>query len=946
MQPMLRKRLLTRAVQAALATTLIPAALAGTPAANQPAQLGQITVSANNIPTPKGTSLKKVGPIQVITSEQIKATGATSLGDFLQQLTTMGSAANTAQNQGANGETNISLRNLGSTRVLVLVNGRRWTPTLGGDVDLNTIPLAVVDRIEILESGDSAQHGSGAIAGVVDVITKHNFNGSEASANFGEYVEGGVRDGQTSAYSYTDGSSSDSGSLIFNASYYDQRPISSGDRAISSVPNYGTGVTRGSSMTPQGRFEFTNPNTGQLEDLTVINGTPGTSPADFQSFNPATDLFNYAPYNYLLTPAKRTALYVQGERLLNDNISLHFTGFYNASRSAQQVGPSEISIGAQTANPISVSASNPYNPFGFDLTSTGANPNLLLLARQPVEAGAENISEDEQTFYFNAGFDGQFDLPQHSFNWSVDGIYSRFGKVNQLGSVYNLNNLANALGSASQCGSGSVHPDCVPLNLFGGQYNGGTITPAMLNYVTYTSQNTSANSLRDVSAHLGTDVVQLPAGPLHAQAFYEYSSQDGSATPDPLAAVGESSLGANPPTSGAVQDNAIGLYMAIPITTSLGLDAASRRDRYSNFGSVSSNLASLHWHVSPAVRLRASWSQDFRAPAMNDLYSGNLATSVNLTDPCSDYSQVGGALAANCAAAGVPSNYVQVNPDIATVSGGNPRLTPETSTSRTVGADFTPWNALPLTLSADYFKIEVNNAITQLSPENILDGCYLSGDSNLCSFVNRNSSGAITSLTNDEVNIGTLRTAGMDFGANYLLDSARFGSFQFSWLTTWVKYFTQIQPNLANPAEPIVTQLVDTETGRPAGGYPKFRSEFDTTWSYAAWQVTWRVHYLSDLIESCSDGLDGRPESLTNLGLCSYPDYQNNALSANKLGATTWHDVQLSYALPDRRTIVRFGVLNVFDKQPPIGHSMSGSFDSTLYAIPGRFPYVSVSHSF
>ncbi len=938
--------LLTLAVQVALAATLMPAAQAGTSAADQPITLGKISVSGKPLPPVKRHEPLPAVPIQVISQQQLEASGATSLGDFLQQLTSMGSAANTAQNFGANGETNINLRNLGSTRVLVLVNGRRWTPTLGGDVDLNTIPLAIVERIEILKSGDSAQYGSGAIAGVVNIITRRNFNGSQASAYFGEYVEGGARDGQTSAYSYTDGHTSDHGSLIFNASYYDQRSVPGADRAISAVPRYGTGITRGSSVTPQGRFEFINPNTGQLEDLTVINGTPGTSPADFTSFNPATDLFNYAPYNYLLTPAKRSALYVQGERLLSDNIRLHYTGFYNDSRSAQQVGPSELSIGAQTPNAISVSAGNPYNPFGFDLSATGANPNLLLLARQPVEAGPNHFTEDEQTSYFNAGVDGRFAWAERVFDWSVDGIYSRFGKTNQQGPVYNLNNVANALGPVSQCGPGSVHPACVPLNLFGGQYQGGTITPAMLNYITYTSQNTSANSLRDVTAHLGTDLLQLPAGPLHAQVVYEHFSQDGSSTPDPLAAAGESSVGASAPTSGAFQDSAFGLYMKIPFTAGLGLDAAARRDRYSNFGSVNSNLAALHWQVNPAVLLRASWSRDFRAPAMNDLYSGSLTGTNSLTDPCSNYTRTGGVVAANCAAAGVPTSYTQVNPDITTVTGGNPALKPETSTSRTVGGDFTPWNALPLRLSVDYFNIQVNNAISQLSPQSILNGCYLSGVSNLCGFVNRNASGAITGLNDSEVNIGTLRTAGMDFGAHYILDTADRGRIEFQWLTTWVKYFTQIQPNLANPAAPIVTQLAGTETGNPVGGYPGFRSEFDAGWHYGAWQVTWRVHYLSDLTEPCSDGLDGTPQSFTNLGLCSNPDYRNNALSTNKLGATTWHDVQVQYTLPGSHTTLRFGVLNVFDKQPPIGHSMADSFDTTLYPIPGRFPYVSISHSF
>jgi len=106
------------------------------------------------------------------------------------------------------------------------------------------------------------------------------------------------------------------------------------------------------------------------------------------------------------------------------------------------------------------------------------------------------------------------------------------------------------------------------------------------------------------------------------------------------------------------------------------------------------------------------------------------------------------------------------------------------------------------------------------------------------------------------------------------------------------------------------------------------------------------MHYLSDLLESCGDGLDGTPQSFTNLGLCRYPDYQNNAQSKNKLGAATWDDVQARYVFANNRTTLHFGILNVFNKQPPIGHSMADSFDTTLYPIPGRFPYISISQSF
>ncbi|MGH8370837.1 MAG: TonB-dependent receptor plug domain-containing protein, partial [Gammaproteobacteria bacterium] len=326
----IRKMSLTLAVQIVLSMGLMQATRADDPTTGSVLQLGKISVAS----TSDLTTLPSVGPVQIISAAQLQATGLTSVGDILQQLTSMGSGTNAAINSG-DGENNLNLRNLGSNRVLVLVNGRRWIQFLQGQVDLNTIPLAIVDHIEILKSGASARYGSGAMAGVVNIVTKRDINGSSASAYLGEYVQGSERDGQTQSYQYTDGHSDQNSDLLFNAAYTKQRPIVGGERDISSVPKYGTGVTRGASVTPQGRFIIVDPNTGQQEDLTVIDGTPGTSPADFRPFDKNSDFFNYAAGNYLLTPSEHSSLLIQGDRDFTDNISLHYTALYNDRRSSQ-----------------------------------------------------------------------------------------------------------------------------------------------------------------------------------------------------------------------------------------------------------------------------------------------------------------------------------------------------------------------------------------------------------------------------------------------------------------------------------------------------------------------------------------------------------------------------------------------------------------------------------
>ena len=209
-------------------------------------------------------------PVQVFSRGEIDQTGLKTLGDFLQRLPVAGSALNTRFNSSGNfgfppdgggigaGAAQVSLRHLGAKRTLVLVDGQRWVngssaSGVSNSVDLNTIPLSIVDRIEVLEDGASTIYGSDAIAGVVNVITRKDFDGLEFNAYGGAYDEG---DGETGQFDLAFGASGDKHRVFFSVSHYDQQKVDSWERELSVFPVPGTGVTRGSSGTPQGRFIF------------------------------------------------------------------------------------------------------------------------------------------------------------------------------------------------------------------------------------------------------------------------------------------------------------------------------------------------------------------------------------------------------------------------------------------------------------------------------------------------------------------------------------------------------------------------------------------------------------------------------------------------------------------------------------------------------------------
>ncbi|HET8551533.1 MAG TPA: TonB-dependent receptor [Gammaproteobacteria bacterium] len=923
---------------------------ATTPNATEPAaQVGHLTVIGTPLqPLPADDAT----PVLNIDQAEIKATGLKSVGEILQRLTIAGSAPNATFNFNSTGETNVDLRNLGSQRVLVLVNGRRWVTGLDGNVDLNTIPLAMIDHIEIYKGGHAARFGSGAITGVINLVTRKNFSGAEANAYYGEYIEGSHRDGRTQSYSFTLGASTDRANVVLNASYFDREPIFGGDRAISSLPRFGTGTTRGSSTTPQGRFIIHDPNTGDRLDLTVKQGQPGTNPGDFRPFNTLTDRYNFAPVNYLLTPSERSGLYVQGLYQIAPEVVFHADAVFNRRKSEQRDGPSEIGIGANTAFPLSIAASNPYNPFGYDLTATGPSPTLLLLTRQVTETGPRFFNENVDTYQFSGGFSGTFGAAANAIGWDVSYLYNH----NEMGvlaqNLLNVARIRNALGPADRCGPGSMHPDCVPLNLFGGQYHGGTITPAMLDYITYTGQRQVNSSLHDYTARVGGPIVNLPAGPLAFTVGYEHRAERGQDMPDPISAAGNSFGDFESPAAGGFDVGAEFASLSVPLLADLpgaqqlAVSLEARHARFDTFGSVDADRAGLRWRPSEDWLVRAHWSKDFRAPTIREMFGGSGIGAPMLTDPCSNY-RAAGAAAAACAAAGVPSGYTQQPAQqVRTVSGANPDLNPETSTSRGIGFVFAPTWLDTLQISVDYWKIEVDDAITQLDPQQILNGCYVGGVAGYCAQIDRAASGVITSIDNRMTNAGNVLTSGFDTDVAYTFPATGWGRFGLDWRTTWLREFKETLTHYSTSgAQPIVTRRAGQEFGR-IGGFPRVRSNLDLNWHLGTWSADLLVRYISDMSETCSDSFDGTPLSFTSLGLCSYPNMSDQSLSRNKLGATAYFDVRVGYDFKAIDTTLSFGIRNLFDRQPPVSMTASGSFEHTIYPVPGRFPYVSVEARF
>jgi len=918
--------------------------------------LDRVAVTGSRI---RSVDVETQQPILVLTREAIEQTGRTSVAEVLQQIATNGAAINTQFNNGGDGSAGIDLRNLGASRTLVLVNGRRWVQALEGDVDLNTIPAAMVDRIEILKDGASTIYGSDAIAGVVNIITRENFSGGEAHVYFGEFSEG---DGGREAYDITLGSSGERSNIVFGASYVREKAVSAGDRRISRVPQFGI-------PNPEGRFSAFSAS-GQLWELLDENGVPtgdlalaegfeqwiinpGADGRNLANYHPFTDAdrHNFAADNYLLTPQERKSLFVQGRYDLSDSISIRTDAMYNQRTSAQQLAGFPLSAGNFLGGDQGLLASSYYNP-----TAGTSNPRELNWSKRLVEQ-ERFYEQDVKTFHWYGGLEGTFTLGERFFAWDAGFNYNLNDRTDtQIGDA-NMGNVYLATGASFmdtdgvvKCGTpGNVIEGCVPFNPFVGP---GGVTQEQLDYILFTAKDTFQNKSRSFTANISGDIVRLPAGMLAFAAGVEHRKESGYDRPDAFVSAGLSSGNARQPTSGAYDLNDAYLELAVPLLRDLPgaelfeISLATRYSDYSNFGSTTNSKAGFKWKPFADLLVRGNWAEGFRAPPIDNMFGGASASFDTYGDPCSSDSPYYStpAVAARCLAAGIPAGYTQfagygsqANQPFDWTS--NPDLNPETSISKSLGFVYSPSWARGFNVSLDWWKIKLDNTISRPTATYMLDKCFVDGDAGWCTVVDnarieRNVLGQITYLARSLQNLGATEVEGYDLTMRYALPDTRAGSFTFVWDSVYMSMYR----DKATPESEWNPSVV--------GLYSQFsptwriRSNLNANWTYGDFGASWTTRFFSSMEEACG-------AFRTVEGLCNDPNRvtENGPSPRHHLGATTYHDLQVRYTAPWNGTIY-LGVNNVFEKEPPLSvQAFANSFDPQ-YDTPGRYYYMEYRQRF
>ncbi|MEN5207168.1 TonB-dependent receptor [Stenotrophomonas terrae] len=953
----LRPRRLSCAVRLSLLCLLPGAAFAQQAPDSAPKTLDSIQVTGTRI---KKAELETQVPVQVLTREAIERTGYSSVADVVQHLTASGASLSTKLNSSGNfgfppdgggvgaGAATVDLRHLGPKRVLVLVDGIRWVNEssgsgVGSSVDLNTIPLAIVERIEVLEDGASSIYGSDAIAGVVNIITKKGAEGGHVEVQYGDY---NLKGGDTSSIDLSFGGSSERAQWIVGASWFKQKEISSKEYEWATVPVPGTGLANGSSATPQGRLVFADPS-GNTYNITSNSGvtnpvfdpsqTGCTRTDDYHCFG-TPDRYNFAPNNLLLTPNERKSVFGQVRFEFTPNVSGWFRGLYSERESANQAAPEPFFLGTDAGvyndwaeTKLVISANNPYNPFGFDLTTMGANPNLFLLGRRPVEGGPRRYEQDVKTWYAAGGLDGVFEVNQRTWNWDVNVMSSESKATQTNTGSYNVKHINQALGDPAAC---AAIAGCVPLNIFGGP---GTITPEMLAWISPIVRDRSKNTLSLGSANITGELFDIWAGPLSFAAGAEWRRYKGEYHPDPITVAGEYNGVPSGVTIGSYSVKEAYVEFDVPLARegfwgkSLDLSIAGRYSDYSTFGGTGTGKIGLRWQPADELLLRMSFAQGFRAPSIGELYGTLSRFDATIVDPCNNAAST----TPKCVADGVPPGYEQANPQISVVTAGNRKLEPEESRSFMAGAVWSPswaedssW-ASKLDLGVTFYRHTIDKAIQAPDAQSIMDRCIDSRDAFACASYTRNDRGQIVRFEDILANLGTINTSGWDFNAHWLLPETGWGQLGFDWKATWVTRYELInesgQPEPKGPGIEVSDSAI-----------PEWSSTFTTNWDYQNWNVNWTMRYIDRLRESCA-GANG-------FAICT-----DSVADQHWLGATTYHDAQISWRTDAWMKGVKLavGVNNVFDKNPPICLSCTlNGYDPGTYDLPGRYTYAKLSLDF
>jgi len=977
--------------------------------------LETIVVTGSNI---RRVDIETANPVVTIDAAAIQNTGKLTLGDIVQSLPAQMNGSNPqVNNGGGSGSATISLRGLGAQRTLVLIDGRQVIAGLSGGADIDAIPIAAVERIEILTAGASAIYGSAAIGGVVNVILKKNYQGAQFSADYGISDHD---DGQRKGLHFLFGHTSDKGSIMAGIDYNKQDSVLQAHRDFSRDAkslygrNAGTSASGGaigpvpiqfdpalvapggSSTGPNGRFSI--PGSGPLFDhygCKTLAHTPGTSGAnpltDYHCFvnngtaTTPSDKYNYAAVNLLMTPQERTTLFLNGTYHLTDNVDVYLEGVHNKTVSAFQLAADPLTTGA---GGWIISKDSLYNPFGVQYGGTGGLTAGLRLVAAGNRAAQANNTRDQ----FSAGFKGHFGIFDQDWNWELGTNYGHISTIATTTGLPDLAKLNVATGPSMlvngvpTCVATPGDPStaisgCVPFNGF------NPYSPAQQAVLASIAAPALTNTWFQERIHhldFNGGVFNLPAGTaqlaLGASYRKEYQNNTVAAdlTIDPT--TGSCTLGSQCSShlqGGYNVKEAYGeLFLPIlkdlPFVNSLNVTISDRYSKYSTFGSTNNAALGVEFRPIADLLLRGNYNKVFRAPTVADVFGAPVSSAPKLShDPC-DYSGATAPanIASNPACAGVPltggfhNNAVAQNLQISGIASGSQfagfPIKAEHGATFNWGFVYSPHWVEGLSLSADIWRVKLDDTITAVAAQQVLDSCF-AGVAAYCPLIHRFTSGNVGQINfviDPTGNVGRLDVKGTDLSVKYRLPQFAFGQFSVGLDATYLAQYNQTpNPGLSSLVFHNAGHVLPFGSGAAAACpdfgsgvclMPRWRALATVAWNLGPWDASWRMRYIGKF----RNGYAKADEDTFPAGQCYYNQFGNNCSIHNVIlhyGARTYNDVQVGYNIEAINTRVDVGIDNVGDIQPPFlwaNNSNNANTDTANFDTLGRYYFARVTVKF
>jgi len=919
--------------------------------AEQEAVVEEIVVTGSRI---KRRDFHSASPVVTIDRDDIEFSGQATLEETLNQMPQVMPDYSRTSNNPGDGTARLNLRGLGAGRTLVLLNGRRLAPSgVGSAIDVNNLPQSLIERVELITGGASTVYGSDAIAGVVNFITRRNFDGFtlDAGLYMAEQGDAEVYDLNVAwGHNFANGR----GNVTAYAGIYKREASFAADREISATTIWddweGNLEVGGSSRTPATRIIFPGADLGNGPVSVTFN--PDGTPREF-SFS--EDLFEFQDWTYLQTPLTRYSLGIMADYQITDRWQAYLEAAYTKNEATQNLAPvpAESFFMVNTDNPVLAPEAQQVFNDNYLIAPGLAG---FYIGRRLTELSARRFEQERDYSRIVAGLRG----PVFG-EWEMDAwvTYTKASEVEQVFNAASASRLQQGLlvdPLTNQCFDPSG--GCVPLNIFGE----GNLSAEGADFITIAGiGNDTERTQKLASVVLTGPLFATWAGPIDVATGLEWRSDDGHFkadddlfTGDAMGVGGAASVDGTEEVVEVYAEAIIPLAEDVAWADVLALEIGGRISEYKNAGKVETYKAGLEWQPFNALRFRAMNQRSVRAPNNVELFEAQRTITDSFVgnntafDPCSASNDpIGSGNRDKCIVQGLLPDQVgifeatQFYPTDFT-SGGNPELTPEAAETWTVGAILAPERFSNWSISVDYFELSVEDTIGNILADLI---CFDQKNTEglFCENIVRDNTGNVSSVTELTSNRGKLETSGVDTQLQYVGDlpsamAISGGDAQLSVRSVWTHTLsTTLQESVAS------------ETIECAGfyGWPCDAIFPGATATWSKNRVTTNANYLSGpwnihLTWRWIEGtVNAAPIGTDALGWPP-PD-----LAIPKIGDENYFDLGTAYAVSEHITL-RFGINNLLDNDPPMMADavFNNNTDTLMFDTFGRSYYMSLSANY